>query len=74
MFCFLLMQLPKGREVEDEDTFVFNDDFVAPLFRIKVFCACHFFILKSRLYHFRTFTDSMPCIISGQRNTIEGNC
>jgi cullin-4 len=29
-------QNPKGRDVEDEDSFTFNDDFVAPLFRIKV--------------------------------------
>jgi hypothetical protein len=26
--------------VEDEDSFTFNDDFVAPLFRIKVNCWC----------------------------------
>ncbi|XP_024391521.1 cullin-4 [Physcomitrium patens] len=32
----VLNKIPKGREVEDEDTFVFNEDFVAPLFRIKV--------------------------------------
>jgi cullin-4 len=32
----VLNKLPKGREVEDEDSFVFNEDFVAPLFRIKV--------------------------------------
>lgn len=35
MICSWI-QHPKGREVEDEDTFVFNEDFVAPLFRIKV--------------------------------------
>lgn len=28
--------MPKGREVEDEDSFVFNDEFNAPLYRIKV--------------------------------------
>ena len=32
----LSLQQPKGREVEDDDVFVFNEDFVAPLFRIKV--------------------------------------
>ncbi|BBM97655.1 cullin 3 [Marchantia polymorpha subsp. ruderalis] len=32
----VLLKQPKGREVEDEDTFVFNEEFVAPLFRIKV--------------------------------------
>jgi len=32
----VLNKLPKGREVEDEDSFVFNEEFVAPLFRIKV--------------------------------------
>jgi cullin-4 len=30
------VQNPKGRDVEDEDSFTFNVDFVAPLFRIKV--------------------------------------
>jgi hypothetical protein len=34
----LWVQNPKGRDVEDEDSFTFNDDFVAPLFRIKVNC------------------------------------
>lgn len=28
--------MPKGRDVEDDDTFVFNDQFTAPLYRIKV--------------------------------------
>jgi cullin-4 len=32
----LWVQNPKGRDVEDEDSFTFNVDFVAPLFRIKV--------------------------------------
>eukprot|EP00249_Psilotum_nudum_P024027 c29065_g1_i1 orf=1219-3690(-) len=32
----VLTKIPKGREVEDDDSFVFNDDFTAPLFRIKV--------------------------------------
>jgi len=32
----VLQKQPKGRDVEDEDQFVFNDDFNAPLFRIKV--------------------------------------
>jgi cullin-4 len=31
-----VLQQPKGRDVEDEDIFTFNDDFIAPLFRIKV--------------------------------------
>jgi hypothetical protein len=31
-----VLQQPKGRDVEDEDSFTFNDDFIAPLFRIKV--------------------------------------
>ena len=30
------MQLPKGRDVEDDDSFVFNEGFTAPLYRIKV--------------------------------------
>lgn len=30
------MQIPKGRDVEDDDSFVFNDQFTAPLYRIKV--------------------------------------
>lgn len=29
-------QAPKGREVEDNDSFMFNDAFTAPLYRIKV--------------------------------------
>lgn len=32
----LLLQIPKGRDVEDDDTFVFDDQFTAPLYRIKV--------------------------------------
>ena len=35
-FTFLYLQLPKGREVEDDDSFVFNEGFTAPLYRIKV--------------------------------------
>lgn len=31
-----VLQLPKGRDVEDDDQFVFNDAFSAPLYRIKV--------------------------------------
>lgn len=37
--CFFLLnvlQLPKGRDVEDDDSFTFNDSFTAPLYRIKV--------------------------------------
>ncbi|KAH9749455.1 Cullin-4 [Citrus sinensis] len=29
-------KLPKGRDVEDDDSFVFNEGFTAPLYRIKV--------------------------------------
>ena len=32
----VLNKEPKGKEVEDEDVFEFNDDFTAPLIRIKV--------------------------------------
>ncbi|KAJ9691028.1 hypothetical protein PVL29_013275 [Vitis rotundifolia] len=32
----VLQKLPKGREVEDDDSFVFNEGFTAPLYRIKV--------------------------------------
>ncbi|XXG66039.1 hypothetical protein AAC387_Pa05g3594 [Persea americana] len=32
----VLQKLPKGKEVEDEDSFVFNEDFSASLYRIKV--------------------------------------
>ncbi|KOM53577.1 hypothetical protein LR48_Vigan09g223600 [Vigna angularis] len=32
----VLQKLPKGRDVEDDDSFVFNDVFTAPLYRIKV--------------------------------------
>nr|KYP46841.1 Cullin-4B [Cajanus cajan] len=32
----VLQKLPKGRDVEDDDSFVFNDGFTAPLYRIKV--------------------------------------
>lgn len=35
-FCDIHFQFPKGREVEDGDSFVFNVDFSAPLYRIKV--------------------------------------
>jgi len=31
-----MQQLPKGRDVEDDDSFVFNEGFAAPLYRIKV--------------------------------------
>ncbi|KAG6476099.1 cullin-4-like [Zingiber officinale] len=32
----VLQKSPKGREIEDEDSFVFNEEFTAPLYRIKV--------------------------------------
>ncbi|KAK3145863.1 hypothetical protein QOZ80_3BG0258480 [Eleusine coracana subsp. coracana] len=32
----VLQKTPKGRDVEDKDEFVFNDEFSAPLYRIKV--------------------------------------
>ncbi|KAL6553166.1 Cullin-4 [Orobanche gracilis] len=32
----VLQKIPKGRDVEDDDTFLFNDQFTAPLYRIKV--------------------------------------
>ncbi|RDY14176.1 Cullin-4, partial [Mucuna pruriens] len=32
----VLQKMPKGRDVEDDDLFVFNDGFTAPLYRIKV--------------------------------------
>lgn len=32
----VLQKLPKGRDVEDDDSFVFNEGFTAPLYRIKV--------------------------------------
>ncbi|XP_027089059.1 cullin-4 isoform X1 [Coffea arabica] len=32
----VLQKIPKGREVEDDDSFMFNDQFTAPLYRIKV--------------------------------------
>lgn len=31
-----MQQMPKGRDVEDDDSFIFNDGFTAPLYRIKV--------------------------------------
>jgi cullin-4 len=31
-----MQQMPKGRDVDDDDSFVFNDTFTAPLYRIKV--------------------------------------
>jgi len=34
--CNLCFQIPKGRDVEDKDEFVFNEEFSAPLYRIKV--------------------------------------
>ncbi|KAJ6895008.1 hypothetical protein NC652_028680 [Populus alba x Populus x berolinensis] len=32
----VLQKLPKGRDVEEDDSFVFNEGFTAPLYRIKV--------------------------------------
>ncbi|XP_022848611.1 cullin-4-like [Olea europaea var. sylvestris] len=32
----VLQKIPKGRDVEDNDSFEFNDQFTAPLYRIKV--------------------------------------
>ncbi|KAI8568421.1 hypothetical protein RHMOL_Rhmol02G0197900 [Rhododendron molle] len=32
----VLQKVPKGREVEDDDSFEFNEGFTAPLYRIKV--------------------------------------
>lgn len=34
---YCLVQLPKGREVDDDDSFLFNEEFTAPLYRIKVY-------------------------------------
>ncbi|KAK1308674.1 Cullin-4 [Acorus calamus] len=31
----VLQKFPKGRDVDDNDTFVFNEEFTAPLYRIK---------------------------------------
>lgn len=31
-----MQKTPKGRDVEDDDSFDFNDGFTAPLYRIKV--------------------------------------
>lgn len=33
---FYILQMPKGRDVEDNDSFLFNEGFTAPLYRIKV--------------------------------------
>ncbi|XP_042064437.1 cullin-4-like [Salvia splendens] len=32
----VLQKIPKGKDVDDDDSFVFNDQFTAPLYRIKV--------------------------------------
>ncbi|KAE8720011.1 Cullin-4B [Hibiscus syriacus] len=32
----VLQKFPKGRDVEDDDSFIFNEGFTAPLYRIKV--------------------------------------
>jgi hypothetical protein len=48
--------------VEDEDSFTFNDDFVAPLFRIKVNCwhlSMHS-LTGSLLVHFRLWIVPLP--------------
>ena len=38
IFPFIYVpQLPKGRDVDDDDSFMFNDIFTAPLYRIKVY-------------------------------------
>ena len=37
------LQLPKGRDVEDDDSFVFNEGFAAPLYRIRV-CLFHTYL------------------------------
>ncbi|KAF2305428.1 hypothetical protein GH714_005201 [Hevea brasiliensis] len=37
----VLQKLPKGRDVEDDDSFVFNEGFTAPLYRIKL----HMFVM-----------------------------
>jgi hypothetical protein len=56
------VQNPKGRDVEDEDSFTFNDDFVAPLFRIKVNCwhlSMHL-LTGSLQVHFRLWIVHLP--------------
>jgi hypothetical protein len=48
--------------VEDEDSFTFNDDFVAPLFRIKVNCwhlSMHL-LTGSLQVHFRLWIVHLP--------------
>ena len=37
-FLNICVQSPKGRDVEDDDSFIFNEGFTAPLYRIKVQC------------------------------------
>ncbi|KAG6423595.1 hypothetical protein SASPL_113996 [Salvia splendens] len=32
----VLQKIPKGKDIDDDDSFVFNDQFTAPLYRIKV--------------------------------------
>ncbi|KAI4365208.1 hypothetical protein MLD38_021214 [Melastoma candidum] len=32
----VIQKIPKGRDVEDKDSFEFNEDFTAPLYRLKV--------------------------------------
>ena len=36
IMIMMIDQNPKGRDVDDDDEFVFNDEFSAPLYRIKV--------------------------------------
>lgn len=66
--CNLCFQIPKGKDIEDKDEFVFNDEFSAPLYRIKVISV--FFFTLDLLW---SLDLNFCCALPGKCNSDEGD-
>lgn len=67
---FLDNQIPKGRDVDDEDSFVFNEEFSAPLYRIKVCLLCLDVML---VFSSSNLEITWFILLSGKCNSDEGD-
>jgi hypothetical protein len=66
----LFFQIPKGRDVEDKDEFVFNEEFSAPLYRIKVIFA---FLKVAVVWCGQVDSLNCCCALPGECNSDEGD-
>jgi len=69
--CNLCFQIPKGRDVEDKDEFVFNEEFSAPLYRIKVIFVFILAVVWCDLC--RSLSLNCCCILPGKCYSDEGD-